>query len=107
MVCACLHFCYISCHIVVAPIAKIVKLVRRSCPCEGRKKLLGGCAERNKYLHIYIHKLKKASALINMSRKFWVGGNWKMNGDKKGIENIVTFLKAGPLDPSVGKDTPY
>jgi triosephosphate isomerase len=51
--------------------------------------------------------LKKVSAVINMSRKFWVGGNWKMNGDKKGIENIVTFLKAGPLDPSVGKDTPY
>jgi triosephosphate isomerase len=40
-----------------------------------------------------------------MSRKFWVGGNWKMNGDKKGIEGIVEFLKAGPLDPAVGKGT--
>jgi triosephosphate isomerase len=47
--------------------------------------------------------LKKASALRNMSRKFWVGGNWKMNGDKKGIEDIVTFLKAGPLNPNTGK----
>ncbi|GFG34663.1 hypothetical protein Cfor_03076 [Coptotermes formosanus] len=36
-----------------------------------------------------------------MSRNFWVGGNWKMNGDKKVIEGIVEFLKAGPLDPAV------
>jgi len=28
-----------------------------------------------------------------------------MNGDKKGIEGIVEFLKAGPLDPDVGKGT--
>jgi triosephosphate isomerase len=40
-----------------------------------------------------------------MSRKFWVGGNWKMNGDKSGIKGIVEFLKAGPLDPAVGKGT--
>lgn len=37
-----------------------------------------------------------------MSRKFFVGGNWKMNGDKKEIDGIVAFLKAGPLDPNVG-----
>ncbi|KAL1451651.1 hypothetical protein WDU94_006009 [Cyamophila willieti] len=36
-----------------------------------------------------------------MSRKFWVGGNWKMNGTKKEIEGIVDFLKKGPLDPNV------
>nr|CAD7426714.1 unnamed protein product [Timema monikensis] len=36
-----------------------------------------------------------------MGRKFWVGGNWKMNGDKKGINEIVSFLEAGPLDPNV------
>lgn len=36
-----------------------------------------------------------------MGRKFWVGGNWKMNGDKKSIEDIVAFLKKGPLDPNV------
>jgi triosephosphate isomerase len=47
--------------------------------------------------------VKQVSAITNMSRKFWVGGNWKMNGDKKGIEGIVEFLKAGPLDPAVGK----
>ena len=37
-----------------------------------------------------------------MARKFFVGGNWKMNGNKKEINEIVAFLKAGPLDPNVG-----
>lgn len=37
-----------------------------------------------------------------MGRKFFVGGNWKMNGTKKEIDDIVAFLKAGPLDPNVG-----
>lgn len=37
---------------------------------------------------------------INMVRKFVVGGNWKMNGDKKSITEIINFLKAGPLDPN-------
>ncbi|XP_057655528.1 triosephosphate isomerase-like [Diorhabda carinulata] len=31
-------------------------------------------------------------------RKFVVGGNWKMNGSKKQIDEIISFLKAGPLD---------
>lgn len=34
-----------------------------------------------------------------MVRKFVVGGNWKMNGDKKQISEILAFLKAGPLNP--------
>lgn len=33
-----------------------------------------------------------------MSRKFFVGGNWKMNGDKSSIDEIIDFLKTGPLD---------
>lgn len=33
-----------------------------------------------------------------MGRQFCVGGNWKMNGDKKQITEIIRFLKAGPLD---------
>lgn len=37
-----------------------------------------------------------------MGRKFFVGGNWKMNGLKTEIDGIVAFLKAGPLDPNVG-----
>ncbi|XP_067006471.1 triosephosphate isomerase [Anabrus simplex] len=34
-----------------------------------------------------------------MSRKFFVGGNWKMNGDKPTIDGIIEFLENGPLDP--------
>jgi triosephosphate isomerase (TIM) len=37
-----------------------------------------------------------------MGRKFFVGGNWKMNGNKQAIDGIIAFLKAGPLDPNVG-----
>ncbi|KYN00292.1 PREDICTED: triosephosphate isomerase isoform X2 [Cyphomyrmex costatus] len=36
-----------------------------------------------------------------MGRKFFVGGNWKMNGMKSEIGDIITFLKTGPLDPNV------
>lgn len=49
--------------------------------------------------------------ISTMARKFCVGGNWKMNGDKKQITEIVNFLKAGPLDPNtevvVGVPAPY
>lgn len=37
-----------------------------------------------------------------MGRKFFVGGNWKMNGTKKEIDGIINFLKQGPLDSNVG-----
>lgn len=33
-----------------------------------------------------------------MGRKFVVGGNWKMNGSKAQINEILGFLKAGPLN---------
>lgn len=36
-----------------------------------------------------------------MGRKFVVGGNWKMNGDKNQINEIINNLKKGPLDPNV------
>ncbi|XP_011502456.1 PREDICTED: triosephosphate isomerase [Ceratosolen solmsi marchali] len=36
-----------------------------------------------------------------MARKFFVGGNWKMNGSKKEIDDIVSFLKNDFLDPTV------
>ncbi|CAH1647694.1 unnamed protein product [Spodoptera littoralis] len=36
-----------------------------------------------------------------MGRKFVVGGNWKMNGDKKQVTEIVETLKKGPLDSNV------
>jgi len=34
------------------------------------------------------------------SRKFFVGGNWKMNGTMASIDTIIEFLAAGPLDPN-------
>ncbi len=36
-----------------------------------------------------------------MPRKFFVGGNWKMNGDKASIDGICDFLNKGPCDPNV------
>lgn len=36
-----------------------------------------------------------------MGRKFFVGGNWKMNGDKAAIDGICEFLNKGPCDPNV------
>ncbi|XP_019852131.1 PREDICTED: triosephosphate isomerase-like [Amphimedon queenslandica] len=33
-------------------------------------------------------------------RKFFVGGNWKMNGNKNSIEDIIGYLKTGPLSPN-------
>lgn len=38
-----------------------------------------------------------------MGRKFFVGGNWKMNGDKATIEGICNTLKSADTDPNVGK----
>ena len=35
-------------------------------------------------------------------RKFFVGGNWKMNGDKKSIDGIIEFMAKGPLNPTTG-----
>lgn len=35
-------------------------------------------------------------------RKFFVGGNWKMNGNKASIDGIISFLTAGPCDPETG-----
>uniref|UniRef100_A0A8R1TZW0 Spliceosome-associated protein CWC27 homolog n=1 Tax=Onchocerca volvulus TaxID=6282 RepID=A0A8R1TZW0_ONCVO len=36
-----------------------------------------------------------------MSRKFLVGGNWKMNGDKASIDSIIKFLNDGAMVPNV------
>ncbi|KAK7093549.1 triosephosphate isomerase-like [Littorina saxatilis] len=33
------------------------------------------------------------------NRKFFVGGNWKMNGDKQTLEGIIKGLNDGALDP--------
>lgn len=38
----------------------------------------------------------------NMTRKFFVCGNWKMNGSKKSIGELIQMLNQAKLDPSVG-----
>lgn len=35
-------------------------------------------------------------------RKFFVGGNWKMNGTTESINGIMAFLKEGPLSQDSG-----
>jgi triosephosphate isomerase len=35
-------------------------------------------------------------------RKFFVGGNWKMNGTKSSIGPIVAFLNEGGCNPNTG-----
>lgn len=46
-----------------------------------------------------------------MPRKFCVGGNWKMNGNKAEMAEICKTLTAGPLDPNtevvIGTPSPY
>lgn len=42
-------------------------------------------------------KIKMAS-----TRKFFVGGNWKMNGNKKSVEEIITLLNQKGINPKTG-----
>jgi len=37
------------------------------------------------------------TTIMASERKFFVGGNWKMNGNKKEIDVIIDFLTTGPL----------
>lgn len=37
-----------------------------------------------------------------MTRKFFVGGNWKMNGDKKSLGELIQTMNGGKVDPNVG-----
>ncbi|XP_074539587.1 triosephosphate isomerase B [Halichoeres trimaculatus] len=36
-----------------------------------------------------------------MSRKFFVGGNWKMNGDKKSLGELIQTMNGATVDPNV------
>lgn len=38
---------------------------------------------------------------MSNERKFFVGGNWKMNGNKKSIDGIISFLNKDCIDPNV------
>merc|ERR1712142_523438 len=37
----------------------------------------------------------------NMSRKFFVGGNWKMNGDKASLGELIKTMNGALVDPNV------
>lgn len=37
-----------------------------------------------------------------MTRKFFVGGNWKMNGDKKSLGELIQTMNGAKVDPNVG-----
>ena len=37
------------------------------------------------------------------NRKFFVGGNWKMNGSFESIAAIISFLSGGNISPNSGK----
>ncbi|XP_014250808.1 triosephosphate isomerase-like [Cimex lectularius] len=42
-----------------------------------------------------------SSIMRQMERKFFVGGNWKMNGSDKMVEDVVNLLKEFELDKNV------
>ena len=48
----------------------------------------------------WIHFCKYGTGFYRakMGRKFFVGGNWKMNGTKADIDAICAWLTSGPLD---------
>lgn len=42
-----------------------------------------------------------------MTRKFFVGGNWKMNGDKKSLGELIQTLNDAKVDSNVGMSPLY
>ena len=46
--------------------------------------------------------IKISAEMAVRERKFFVGGNWKMNGSKTSIDSIVEFLVKGPLSSESG-----
>ena len=40
--------------------------------------------------------------MADTQRTFFVGGNWKMNGNRNSIDGIVSFLSSGPLPLDAG-----
>lgn len=69
----------------------------------GRVKVRGTRSLERDSVTVFASSLSSQSVRTRkMARKFFVGGNWKMNGTKSEINDIVAFLKKGPLDPNVG-----
>ncbi len=44
----------------------------------------------------------KQHFVVMTGRKFFVGGNWKLNGDKKSIEELANILNKAKLNPDTG-----
>ena len=40
---------------------------------------------------------------MSSERKFFVGGNWKMNGNKDSIDTIIAFLNESGVNENTGK----
>ena len=55
--------------------------------------------------HIFFERIifRDSNPCFKMGRKFFVGGNWKMNGDKAAIEGICNTLKSADTDSNVGE----
>ena len=47
-----------------------------------------------------------SSSAMAPSRKFFVGGNWKMNGRKKNLGELITTLNAAKVPADTGKPSP-
>lgn len=41
--------------------------------------------------------------MIQMVRKFFVGGNWKMNGSVAMVKTLVDMLNGATIPPNTGK----
>lgn len=48
------------------------------------------------------HSQRNTFESANMSRKFFVGGNWKMNGDKKSLGELIQTMNGAKVDANVG-----
>ena len=57
----------------------------------------------SRIIDLWTSKLKHTSVWeIAMERKFFVGGNWKMNGSKASIDGILKTLAEADLNSSTG-----
>lgn len=43
-------------------------------------------------------------SVIMTARKFFVGGNWKMNGDKKSLGELINTLNGAKLNADTGEE---
>ena len=49
-----------------------------------------------------VHRSLNFAKMSVRERKFFVGGNWKMNGSYESIEAILKFLTEGNISPDTG-----